>query len=336
MPGENKLDWSVTAASNGTADSGINFAEGQTRASLNDSMRAVMAAEAKERNYQNGSITTSGTAAAQTFTSGVGFSAMPAAGMVVTLKMGFTNPAAFTLNMDATGAVTVKDQFGNSTVGGECLVNSYCTFLWNGTNWVLLAGPQTAFTTGDVKATLKTTADSGWIMMADGTIGSASSGASTRANADTETLFTLLWNNVSDSFCPVSSGRGASAAADFAANKTITVPRTLGRVLGGAGAGSGLTSRAVGAFLGEENHVLTVAELAAHSHSITDPGHLHATNGYGASDSDGQTTFAGSSGFNFSLNTNTAVTGITVNNAGSGTAHNTMQPTLFINWMIKL
>jgi microcystin-dependent protein len=61
------------------------------------------------------------------------------------------------------------------------------------------------------------------------TIGSAVSGASERANADTEPLFAELYNALSDAVCPVSGGRGANAAADFAANKTLTLPDLRGR-----------------------------------------------------------------------------------------------------------
>lgn len=92
-----------------------------------------------------------------------------------------------------------------------------------------------SFTTGDIKPTWKSTADAGWIMMDDGTIGNAASGATTRANADTEDLFTLFWDNIVDEWCPVSGGRGASAAADFAANKTIRLPQTSGRSMSDAG-----------------------------------------------------------------------------------------------------
>jgi hypothetical protein len=53
------------------------------------------------------------------------------------------------------------------------------------------------------------------------TIGSVSSGATERANADTQPLFEFLWNNFSNAKCPVSGGRGVSAVADFNANKTI-------------------------------------------------------------------------------------------------------------------
>ncbi len=94
------------------------------------------------------------------------------------------------------------------------------------------------FTTGDVKLTLKTSADTGWVLMNDGTIGSASSSATTRANADTESLYTLIWTNITDQWAPVTGGRGASAAADFAANKPLMLPKTLGRALAGYGTGT--------------------------------------------------------------------------------------------------
>jgi hypothetical protein len=111
------------------------------------------------------------------------------------------------------------------------------------------------FTTGDVKLTLKASADTGWVLMDDGTIGDAGSGGTTRANADCEDLFTLLWDNIIDTWCPVTpSPRGASAAADWAAGKTIKLPLTLGRALGVSGAGSGLTTRALGENLGAETH----------------------------------------------------------------------------------
>ncbi len=187
------------------------------------------------------------------------------------------------------------------------------------------------WSTGDLKPTLKTAADPGWVMMNDGSIGSASSGATTRANADTQALYTLLWNNVSNTWAPVNGGRGASASADFAANKRMTLPKALGRALASAGAGSGLTSRALGETLGSENAV-----VVQHNHGVTDPGHAHQirsdNNVAGAAGGGNRHT----DGAGFNSNTNTNTTGITINSAGvSGTGAN-MQPTLFINVMIKL
>src|SRR6185437_1134551 len=126
-----------------------------------------------------------------------------------------------------------------------------------------VSGVPSAFTTGDVKVTLKTVADTGWVMFDDGTIGDASSGGTTRANADTSALFTLLWNNTTNANCAVSGGRGASAAADFAAHKAIAVPKVLGRALAATGTGSGLTARALAATVGAETHLLTSAEIPA-------------------------------------------------------------------------
>src|SRR4249920_1196276 len=110
MPGENIQDWSITAASNATADTSINWAEGQARASVNDSARSMMAAHAKNRNLQNGSIVTSGTVNAHAFFSGLDYTTVPT-GLRVLLKIGpaLTNTAAATLNMDNIGAVAIKD-----------------------------------------------------------------------------------------------------------------------------------------------------------------------------------------------------------------------------------
>src|SRR6185312_1389325 len=56
-----------------------------------------------------------------------------------------------------------------------------------------------AWSTGDFKLTMKTTADTGWVLMNDGSIGDASSGASNRANADTADLFEFMWGQYGNS-----------------------------------------------------------------------------------------------------------------------------------------
>ena len=65
---EDISSWSITALSNGSADSAINWVEHQPRASVNNSARSVMAALAKFRDMDNGSMVTGGTANAQTVT----------------------------------------------------------------------------------------------------------------------------------------------------------------------------------------------------------------------------------------------------------------------------
>jgi len=84
------------------------------------------------------------------------------------------------------------------------------------------------FQVGDPIWRLRSGTMSGFVRMNARTIGSAISGATERANADTEALFTYLWTTFSDLIAPVSTGRGANSSADWAANKTIGIPTMQG------------------------------------------------------------------------------------------------------------
>jgi len=137
MPGENIYDWSTTASSNSNADTSINWAEGQPRASVNNSARSMMAAHAKNRNLMTGAITTTGSANAQAFVSGGGHTAVPS-NMRVMLKIGFTNTGPATLDMDGIGAAPIKTRFGAALIGGELIANSYAEFRYDGTSWLML------------------------------------------------------------------------------------------------------------------------------------------------------------------------------------------------------
>lgn len=173
-----------------------------------------------------------------------------------------------------------------------------------------------AFSTGDIKLTLKTTADTGWVMCADKSIGSTASTATGRANDDTNALFLLLWNGFSNTLCPVSSGRGSSAAADWTANKTITMTLMLGRVLAVSGTGSGLTARTLGSTVGAEAVAVPL------------PAHTHTLDVYGSDGAGGSTQATG--------NTTGATTETTSSSGVGSPTLSTMQPTSFLNAMVKL
>ena len=106
--------------------------------------------------------------------------------------------------------------------------------------------------TGDIKWRPGAEVLPSWVRANGNSIGSATSGATERANADTQTLFVWLWTNCIDANCAVSGGRGATALADFSANKTINTPdmrssATYGRdCMGGVCAGETFSSDVAG------------------------------------------------------------------------------------------
>lgn len=131
--------------------------------------------------------------------------------------------------------------------------------------------------TGSVKSFRRTTPPNGWIKENGGTIGNAASGATNRANADTEALYTLLWNEFSNTVLPIQTSagaattRGASAAADFAANKRMPLFDSRTRFIRGADDGLGFdVTLTVGASqddaLKSHVHTGTTADGGEHDH----------------------------------------------------------------------
>lgn len=73
-------------------------------------------------------------------------------------------------------------------------------------------------------------------LMLDGkSIGDATSGATARANADTYSLYLIVWQTCANADAPVSGGRGSDALSDFNAHKTLTLPDPRGLGLSVAG-----------------------------------------------------------------------------------------------------
>jgi microcystin-dependent protein len=86
---------------------------------------------------------------------------------------------------------------------------------------------------------------------------------------------------------------------------------------------------------GTKNVTLTTTELPAHSHTVTDPGHIHDYTFL-----QGTASPTGSGGVTCrdiltTAQTASATTGITVNSAGSGAAFSVLNSYLAINFIIK-
>lgn len=114
-------DWSSTASDNGTADADINFAEGQTPSSVNDSARMLMKRVRDLVTDIGGSMAVGGTANALTLTNATGFTALED-GLIIGFRAASDNTAAATLNVNALGAKSLRKMSLSGDValsGGE-------------------------------------------------------------------------------------------------------------------------------------------------------------------------------------------------------------------------
>jgi microcystin-dependent protein len=158
-------------------------------------------------------------------------------------------------------------------------------------------------------------------------------------------------------------------------SSTFNVPDFRGRSPIGVGTGSGLTARALAATVGVETHPLVLAELPSHNHTATDSGHTHtgttgnqsvghthivinsgggqigrAAQGFSAigggyqglliirgSDTGSYvTSFGVGTNHTHTITAPSASSNVsTTSSNGSGTAHNNMQPSLVLNYIIK-
>lgn len=233
--------------------------------------------------------------------------------------------------------------------------------------------PYAVFQSGDFLWKPVTGTRSGWVRANARTIGSATSGATERANSDCETLFGHLWNNYSNTYCPVTGGRGVSAAADWSANKLIATPDLRGRSpfglddMGNSAAsrlttttittGDASTGMSSG---GAQTQTLDTTQIPSHSHdgtSDTESAHTHPYRdrylaaGYSAypdkeaaTDNNGHTGVnanAGNGPYFYYIDSNTSAGtahshDFTTDPSGGGLAHNNMPPFALGTWYIFL
>lgn len=215
--------------------------------------------------------------------------------------------------------------------------------------------PTTIYQVGDVMWLDQAGSRTGWVRDNGRTIGSATSGATERASADCQALFAWLWSAYSNTICPVSGGRGANAAADWAANKTIQLPDKRGYVVGGlddmgnSAAGRFASVPAVsgdattpGSILGEATTVLATANLPPYtpsgsvSSSFSGSVTIRYTNGsfggnYSALTLDSQ---VGTSVFPLSGSVLSSFSGTP--QGGTSTPHNNVQKTVLGTFYRKL
>lgn len=214
------------------------------------------------------------------------------------------------------------------------------------------------FQTGDIKDRSLSSLPTGWIWGDGKTIGNASSNATNRANADTFELFKAYWEDAEYNYtgttatgralqvynsAGVAVAKGASAAADWAADRQIAVPDFRDRVKAGrgnmggtpagrlSGAPGGVNGNNLGNAGGAETHSLVEDENGPHAHSPLngDSSFIQLTLRTGTGTTLAQWS-AGSPSHRASfMNPTTDV-------SGEGDPHNNVQPTIIVNTIIKL
>jgi microcystin-dependent protein len=205
-----------------------------------------------------------------------------------------------------TGAFTVGDiiDLRIETIAGtpNVGINSY-SLLINA-----LAVPSTittTFTVGDTKTGLQSADHNNWLLWTNG-------------RTLSRTTYATLWDFVNANSLVATGLFGAGDGAT-----TFTMGNINGRAIGITGSGTGLTARTLGASVGTETQTLTTANLPSHNHNI-----------FGDS---GSGIGSGTTADRVLLNSDGDVRNVLVKTTeltGSGTAHNNMQPTVFLNFFV--
>ena len=322
--------WSKSASSNSTADSTINWSEGMSPSSVNDSARAMMARVAEWRDDISGSLSGSGTSTAYTVTTNQGLPSTPTTGQMIAFVPSATNGAGVTLAVDGGTAYAIRQDTSTAVAAGTMIAGSPYTVMFNGTYWLLRDFY--------VNATLSNyLIPVGAIIPYTGSSAPNSNFVLPAGQCISRTTYATYFALVSTTF----------GACD--GTTTFAVPDLRGRVIAAldnlnGSAASRLTStyfgssgNTVGNTGGSESHTLTEAQLPSLTKtlSITDPGHTHTYTGPGGG---GGSYNANSPSNSFTtLTSGTSTTGISGTvSFGSGNAHPNVQPTMVMTMILRI
>jgi microcystin-dependent protein len=321
--------WSKTPASNATADSTINWAEGQSPSSVNDSARAMMARAAEWRDDVSGTITTGGTSTGYTVTSNQGFDTLAHLhGAMIAFVPHTTNGATVTLAVDGLAAKPLR--YGPS-------LELQSGMLIQGTPYVAV------YNNSDATFYLRGFQTNPYGIPLGGMLPYVGSSAPNTAfalpfgQAISRTTYATLFSLISTTF---GVGDGST---------TFNLPDLRGRAIfgldnmGGSAAsrvtnsGSGIVGTTLGASGGAETHTLTKSEIPTGLFTLTDPGHTISVpvGGSGTSGS-GHTAATGNSTAADNITISGVTTGVSITDHAGGGAHAIMPPAIVLPYILRV
>lgn len=231
LPAQGSMwQWSQTASTNATADPNINWAEGMSPSSVNDSARAMMAQIAKWRDDLSGLQTTTGTATAFALaTNQANIASVPQNGQMLAFRLNLTNGVAPTLIVDGGIAYPIQTAPTVAVASGVLIAGTpyIVSFNTSASAWVLhsfysttiAAGSIVTSMIGDAQVTLAKLAN-----LSQGTmIGRWSSGAGVPQAVTVSTGLNLSATTgaLTASFPPAGSFK--NLVVKVASNTTLTV-----------------------------------------------------------------------------------------------------------------
>lgn len=157
--------------------------------------------------------------------------------------------------------------------------------------------------------------DPNYLPLQGATLGDSASEAAYNDDKYKE-LFLYIWNNWAQT--TVLPDRGASALADWEADKFLTLPDLRGCTIAGYTPASGSVFNVEGAVVGSEEVTLTIPQLPAHTHSLQ-PNTMYETVGSPAGNA---------SNFYYQFQAETGP-------AGGDQPHPNVQPSFVGRWAIK-
>lgn len=212
--------------------------------------------------------------------------------------------------------------------------------------------PDALMQTGEMMMRYGAGSRSGFVRANARSIGTAISGATERANSDTQPLYEFLWQ--ADATLPVGGGRGGSATADFLANKPLTLPDLRGRALfgtddmGNTAAGRIATGSVaagsptvLGSSGGLDGVTLSIAQMPSHDHGgATEPAgaHSHTVPSWQSLDLGTNTGPVGGYWRNSGTASTTAAADHThdIDAQGGGASHPNMSPFILCTFYVRL